>query len=113
MMTSTARALVPVPLAALCSRLFWTPPVVSAAISLVLPEQSKMLDQIERCISRDLDKDEVAGVPSPSRLVIRHPRPAVRRGPARGGRPAGAPPRTTFGGVRRRREREFHNAGRS
>ena len=84
-----------------------------AAISLVLPEQSKMLDQIERCISRDLDKDEVAGVPSPARLVMRPQRPANRRGPARGGRPAAAPPRTTFGGVRRRREREFHNAGRS
>ena len=83
------------------------------AISLVLPEQSKMLDQIERCISRDLDKDEVAGVPSPSRLVMRPQRPANRRGPARGGRPSAAPPRTTFGGVRRRRERELHNAGRS
>ena len=84
-----------------------------AAISLVLPEQSKMLDQIERCISRDLDKDEVAGVPSPARLVMRPQRPTNRRGPARGGRPSAAPPRTTFGGVRRRREREFHNAGRS
>src|SRR4051812_19439427 len=53
------------------------------AFSLVLPEQGKLLDQIERCISRELEGDQVDGVPSPARPVFR-PAPrssSFRRGP--------------------------------
>jgi ATP-dependent RNA helicase DeaD len=86
------------------------------AFSLVLPEQAKLLDQIERCISRELEADEVEGVPSPARPVFRHSsRPSsFRRGPApRGGSrfPRRGP--TASHGVRRRRDREPQGAGRS
>ncbi len=77
------------------------------AFSLVLPDQAKMLDQIERCIARELEGDQVEGIPAPPRPVTR-PQPrqgSFRRGPARGGRP---PQRggSSFHGVRRRRDRE-------
>jgi ATP-dependent RNA helicase DeaD len=83
------------------------------AFSLVLPDQAKLLDQIERTISRELEGDVVEGVPAPARPVLhRHHRPPVRRGgpaPARGGyrgasRTSNKP--ATFHGVRRRRDRE-------
>lgn len=91
------------------------------AFSLVLPEQAKMLDQIERCIARDLESDVVEGIFSPPRPILRPHRPSgVRRFPARGGprgnggggngHPRGKPP--TFG-VRRRRDRETQGTQRS
>ncbi|MGE3820552.1 MAG: DEAD/DEAH box helicase, partial [Isosphaeraceae bacterium] len=51
-----------------------------AAFSLVLPDQSSILDQIERCIARSLDADEVEGVPGPARRLPPPPRPSSRRG---------------------------------
>lgn len=76
------------------------------AVSFVIPDQSKILDMIERSISRQLDRDEVGGIPSPDR-----PRPfqrqgSNRRGPGRGGRPSGSirrgdPPANN--GLRRRK----------
>ena len=70
-----------------------------AAFSLVCPEQAKMLDQIERAITRELEADQVAGIPAPPRPFFRPQRPAPgsRRGPARGGRPF-HPPRRNGGG---------------
>ena len=70
-----------------------------AAFSLVCPEQAKMLDQIERAITRELEADAVVGIPAPPRPFFRPQRPAPggRRGPARGGRPF-QPPRRNGGG---------------
>ena len=52
-----------------------------AAVTFVLPDQGKLLDQIEKAISRNLDHDEVEGVPT-----FQRPHTAVfRRGPQ--GRP--------------------------
>ena len=61
-----------------------------AAYSLVIPDQGKMLDQIERAISRELEADVVDGIFAPPRPFFRPQRPSNgggRRGPARGGRP--------------------------
>ena len=92
------------------------------AFSLVLPDQGKLLDQIERCIARALESDAVEGIPAPPRPVLRPHRPAgVRRAPARGGRGPnhghghghsnhrGRPP---FG-VRRQRDRDAQPSKRS
>ena len=70
-----------------------------AAFSLVCPEPAKMLDQIERAITRELEADAVVGIPAPPRPFFRPQRPAPggRRGPARGGRPF-QPPRRNGGG---------------
>ncbi|WP_435008174.1 DEAD/DEAH box helicase [Tundrisphaera lichenicola] len=70
-----------------------------AAFSLVCPDQAKMLDQIERAITRELEADTVDGIPAPPRPFFRPQRPAPggRRGPARGGRPF-HPPRRNGGG---------------
>ncbi len=70
-----------------------------AAFSLVCPDQAKMLDQIERAITRELEADQVDGIPAPPRPFFRPQRPAPggRRGPARGGRPF-HPPRRNGGG---------------
>src|SRR4051812_28270530 len=70
-----------------------------AAFSLVVPDQAKMLDQIERAITRELEADTGDGIPAPPRPVFRPQRPAPggRRGPARGGRPF-HPPRRNGGG---------------
>jgi ATP-dependent RNA helicase DeaD len=63
-----------------------------AAYSLVLPDQAKLLDQIEKCIARPLDGDAVEGVYSPPRPVLRPHRPAgVRRAAGRGRGPAHGP----------------------
>ena len=71
-----------------------------AAFSLVVPDQGKMLDQIERAIARELDADEVEGFPAPPRPVFRPQRPAPGRrgGPPRGGRPFNGPRRSGGGG---------------
>jgi ATP-dependent RNA helicase DeaD len=63
------------------------------AFSLVLPDQAKLLDQIEKCIARALESDEVDGIPAPPRPVLRPHRPAgARRFPKRSGRgPAHGP----------------------
>ena len=96
------------------------------AFSLVLPDQAKMLDQIERCISRELLSDVVAGVPSPPRPIMRPHRPSgIRRAPVRGRGgpihgpshgPAGGHPRhnkAPFAGRRRRADHERNGAGRN
>src|SRR5437660_10951976 len=51
------------------------------AYSLVLPDQARMLDEIEECISRALEADEVEGVPTYPRPRIHRPEPrkGVRR----------------------------------
>jgi ATP-dependent RNA helicase DeaD len=85
------------------------------AFSLVLPDQAKMLDEIEKCIARTLESDEVEGIPSPPRPVLRPHRPAgVRRAPKRGGGGRGPshgprrgrPPFSPRGG----RDRERHGS---
>jgi ATP-dependent RNA helicase DeaD len=95
------------------------------AFSLVAPDQAELLDQIEKCISRDLESDRVEGIPSPPRPAKRAHRPAPsRRAPFRGYRgghsgsgsgSAGAPRhRAKAGfGVRRRRDREAQGANRA
>ncbi len=71
-----------------------------AAFSLVCPDQARMLDQIERAITRELEADAIDGIPAPPRPFFRPQRPPQgggRRGPARGGRPF-HPPRRNGGG---------------
>ncbi|HWE38041.1 MAG TPA: DEAD/DEAH box helicase [Isosphaeraceae bacterium] len=58
-----------------------------AAFSLVLPDQAKLLDEIERAISRTLDADRVEGIFAPPRPVAERPRPRQGRRP--GSRPFG------------------------
>ncbi len=72
-----------------------------AAFSLVVPDQGKILDQIERAIARELEADQVDGIPAPPRPFFRPQRPAPGRsrgGPARGGRPFHPPRRNSGGG---------------
>ena len=72
-----------------------------AAFSLVCPDQARMLDQIERAITRELEADAIDGIAAPPRPFFRPQRPAQgggrRGGPARGGRPF-HPPRRNGGG---------------
>ena len=93
------------------------------AFSLVLPEQAKLLDQIERCISRDLERDVVEGVPSPGPTdgPAAASSPQRRGGPGpnrggfrgyRGGQQSNNKPAATFGGIRRRRDREAQGSNR-
>ena len=64
-----------------------------AAFSLVLPDQSKMLDQIEKCIARELESDQVEGVPAPARPANSlHRHQASGRKPFGGGRGRGPRP---------------------
>jgi ATP-dependent RNA helicase DeaD len=93
-----------------------------AAFSLVLPDQAKVLDQIEKCIARPLDGDQVEGIPAPPRPSPSRPqRPAPRRPNGHGygrGRPSRGPfragkPRPTFGPRRHRHDREAQGSGRS
>jgi ATP-dependent RNA helicase DeaD len=87
-----------------------------AAFSLVIPDQAKMLDQIEKAITRELEADQVDGIPAPPRPFFRPQRPAPgRRGPARGGRPFHPPRRNgggNFGGGPRNNRRTPQGAGR-
>jgi ATP-dependent RNA helicase DeaD len=59
-----------------------------AAFTFVLPDQGKLLDQIEKAISRRLDQDQVEGVPSMNRPM---------------GAPKGRPQGRSFQGGRGRR----------
>jgi len=79
-----------------------------AAFSLVLPDQGKILDQIERCIARELEGDQVEGIPAPPRPTGHRPqpRPSFRRGPARRRRLPHQLNAPTFPGIRRRRGRD-------
>ena len=89
------------------------------AFSLVIPEQGKLLDQIEKLISRELEGDQVEGVPSPPRPVFRRQDRGIfmgRRGGGNGRKPF--PPRRGGGGggggggFRGRRDRSPQGAGR-
>ncbi len=96
-----------------------------AAVSFVLPDQGKLLDQIEKEISRELEGDAVEGVYAPPRPMFRPQRGGnggARRGGPRyghggggrgqghgtnqggsgGGGGGGGAPRTSFG-IRRKR----------
>jgi ATP-dependent RNA helicase DeaD len=84
------------------------------AFSLVLPDQAKLLDQIEKQIARELESDAVEGIPAPPRPVLRPHRPAgVRRAPSRHGHAHGHSHRgrAPFGGARRR-DRQHNGSGR-
>ncbi len=85
------------------------------AFSLVHADQAKMLDEIEKCISRELEADTVEGVPTFPRPQIHRPEPrrGFRRGPARAGRTFPQRGAASYHGVRRRRDRETHGAGRT
>ena len=86
------------------------------AFSLVLPDQAKLLDEIERSIQRNLESDTVDGIPSPPRPVLRPHRPSgVRRFPVRGGSRAPSNHQRVKPsiGIRRRRDREAQGSGRS
>jgi ATP-dependent RNA helicase DeaD len=89
------------------------------AFSLVIPEQGKLLDQIEKMISRELEGDQVEGVHSPPRPVYRRQERGIfmgRRGGGNGRKPF--PPRRGGsgsgggGGFRGRRDRSPQGAGR-
>ena len=93
------------------------------AFSLVVPDQGKLLDQIERAISRDLEADQVEGIPSPPRPMNHRPQRGVfmgRRGGGGGGRKPFPPRRGGSGGgnggggggFRGRRDRAPQGAGR-
>jgi ATP-dependent RNA helicase DeaD len=74
-----------------------------AAFTFVLPDQGKLLDQIEKAISRNLEHDKVDGVPTmnrPASMQARRPqgRPFNGGGGGRGRRPAPAPRRGNGGG---------------
>ncbi len=62
------------------------------ACSFVLTDQGKMLDQIEREISRTLDRDEVEGIYSPPRPVFRPQRSGGGHGGGGGARRGGGRP---------------------
>ena len=82
-----------------------------AAISLVQPDQAAMLDQIERCISRELESDRVEGMPSPPRPAVARPqRPATGRKPLRNRGPR--PPFRAGGRKFDSRRREVHASSR-
>jgi ATP-dependent RNA helicase DeaD len=84
------------------------------AFSIVLPDQAKLLDEIEKCIARELERDHVEGVPTVPRPSTARPQPSARRPfrrpqQSRGGRPPFRPAAAS-NGVRRRREREAQGA---
>ncbi len=71
------------------------------AFSFVIPEQGKLLDEIERSITRNLEPDEVEGIPAPPRPFFRPQRPQGG-GFRRGARPfQGRNNRPAHNGMRR------------
>ncbi len=61
------------------------------AISLVAPDERKLLRDIERLLKRSLPSSAVQGFePDPNAVVTPEPRPAQRRGRPRGERPQGS-----------------------
>jgi ATP-dependent RNA helicase DeaD len=94
------------------------------AFSLVLPDQGKMLDLIEKTISRDLDADQIEGIPSPARPFNHRPQRGVFMGRRQNGRKPFPPRRGgpgggnggggggQGGGLRGRRGRFTQGAGR-
>ncbi len=92
------------------------------AFSLVIPEQGKLLDQIEKTISRAIEGDQVEGVPSPPRPVQQRSQRGIfmgRRGGGGGGGGGGYRGRRPGGGgggggggFRGRRDRAPQGAGR-
>jgi ATP-dependent RNA helicase DeaD len=81
-----------------------------AAFTFVLPDQGKLLDQIEKAISRKVEQDSVDGVPTMSRPMTMQPRrpqggPRGRRfgGPRRGGNGGGQGSVPVGNGIKRRR----------
>ena len=90
-----------------------------SAFSLVPPDQGKMLDEIEKTISRTIDGDQVEGIYSPPRPVHQRSQRGIfmgRRGnngrkpfPPRRGGPGGG---GSGGGFRGRRGRAPQGAGR-
>jgi ATP-dependent RNA helicase DeaD len=74
-----------------------------AAFTFVVPEQAKLLDQIERLISREIECDQVEGIHAPTRPrpMSRRPTAPVRRGAPRTARTPR--PGASFGAQRRRR----------
>jgi ATP-dependent RNA helicase DeaD len=93
------------------------------AFSLVLPDQGKLLDQIEKAISRDLEGDQVEGIFSPPRPVHHRPQRGIFMGRRGGGRKPFPPRRGNSGGgqgggqgggggFRGRRDRAPQGAGR-
>ena len=88
-----------------------------AAFTFVLPDQGKLLDQIEKAISRNLEHDKVDGVPTmnrPASMQLRRPQGRPFNG--NGGRwprpPTGPAPQPGSGPRRRRRRsaRRRHQA---
>ena len=73
-----------------------------AAFTFVLPDQGKLLDQIEKAISRNLEHDKVEGVPTmnrPATMQARRPQGRPFNGGGGGGRGRRpAPPRRGNGG---------------
>ncbi len=58
-----------------------------SAFSLVVPEQGKLLDEIEKTISREIEGDQVEGHYSPPRPVHRRPERGIFMGRRNGRRP--------------------------
>jgi ATP-dependent RNA helicase DeaD len=85
-----------------------------AAVTFVMNDQGKLLDQIEKAISRNLDQDSVEGVPTFNRPITMQPRRQQGRpfgggnrgrriGPPRRGNNSGAGAPPISGGISRRR----------
>jgi ATP-dependent RNA helicase DeaD len=74
-----------------------------AAFSLVLPDQGRLLDMIEKAISREIEADQIEGFNHPARPFFRQQQRQQPGGPRRGGGGfrGGRPPR--------RGVTEFHN----
>jgi ATP-dependent RNA helicase DeaD len=68
------------------------------AFSLVVPEQGKMLDLIEKTISRDLEASVIEGIHSPARPVFNRPQRGIFMGRRPGARKPFPPRRGGSGG---------------
>jgi ATP-dependent RNA helicase DeaD len=58
-----------------------------SAFSLVFPDQGKLLDEIEKTISREIEGDAIEGLYSPPRPVFRRPERGIFMGRRNGRRP--------------------------